>query len=171
MERAPEGKFFIRSGGSSNFISIIAIMLGRLEMDVDECIEAYTGMFKTIFGKKGLPLNMWGNIKGRFDSAVLDKCIRNILKDRGLPEREPLNDGNERCKVYACLLSSTYSNLNIGLSAQKPSRLRPQYFCDLIPLTMPSTIFRLRYAKLCEQHQRQPASSIQSQLGHGSESL
>jgi hypothetical protein len=70
-------------------------MLGRLEMDIDECIEAYTSMFKTIFGKKGLPVNIWGNIKGRFDSTVLEECIRKVLKDRGLSEREPLNDGNE----------------------------------------------------------------------------
>ena len=99
MERAQEGKFFICSGDSYNFVSIIAIMLGRLEMDVDECIEAYTSMFETIFGKKGLPVNMWGSIKGRFDSTVLEECIRKILKDRGLSERELLNDGNERCKV------------------------------------------------------------------------
>jgi hypothetical protein len=29
-------------------------MLGRLEMDVDDCIEAYTSMFEKIFGKKVL---------------------------------------------------------------------------------------------------------------------
>jgi len=74
-------------------------MLGRLEMDVDDCIEAYTSMFQTIFGKKGLPVNMWGKIKGRFDSTVLEECIRKILKQRGLSDIEPLNDGKERCKV------------------------------------------------------------------------
>jgi hypothetical protein len=74
-------------------------MLGRLEMDVDECIEAYTSMFKTIFAKKDLPFNIWGNIKGRFDSTVLEECIHKILEDRGLSKREPLNDGNKRCKV------------------------------------------------------------------------
>ena len=74
-------------------------MLGRLEMDVDECIEAYTSMFKTIFGKKGLPVSIWGKIKGRFDSDVLEECIREILKERGLSEAEPFNDGKERCKV------------------------------------------------------------------------
>lgn len=68
-------------------------------MDVDECIEVYTSMFETIFGKKGLPINRWGNIKGRFDSIVLEECIRTILKERQLPEGELLNDGKERCKV------------------------------------------------------------------------
>lgn len=83
----------------SDSVSIIAIMLGRLEMDVDECIEAYTSLFETIVGKKGLPVNMWGKIKGRFDSTALEDCIKKILKERGLPEGEPLNDGKERCKV------------------------------------------------------------------------
>jgi hypothetical protein len=35
-------------------------MLGRLEMDVNECIEVYASMFKTIFEKKGLPLDAKG---------------------------------------------------------------------------------------------------------------
>ncbi|KAH6665736.1 phospholipase, patatin family protein [Halenospora varia] len=88
-------------GGTSTG-GIIAIMLGRLEMDVDECIKEYTNMFETIFGKKGLPVNMWGKIKGRFDSTVLEECIRKILEDRGLSEGTLLNDGKERCKVVVC---------------------------------------------------------------------
>jgi hypothetical protein len=75
-------------------------MLGRLEMDVGECIDTYTNMFKTIFGKKGLPVNMLGKIKGRFDSIVLEECIRGILEERGLSEAEPLSNGKDRgCKV------------------------------------------------------------------------
>lgn len=75
-------------------------MLGRLEMDVDECINAYTSMFKRIFGKKGLPFNMLGKIKGRFDSMVLEDCIREILEQRGLSLMEPFNDEKDRdCRV------------------------------------------------------------------------
>lgn len=68
-------------------------------MDVDDCIKAYTSMFQTIFGKKGLPINIWGKVKGRFDSTVLEGCVRKILEEGGLPDVEPLNDGKERCKV------------------------------------------------------------------------
>lgn len=85
---------------SSDQVRIIAIMLGRLEMDVDDCIAAYMRMFQKVFGKKGMRLNMWGKLKGRFDSAVLEQCIGEILKDRHLLDAEPLNDGKERCKVY-----------------------------------------------------------------------
>jgi hypothetical protein len=75
-------------------------MLGRLEMDIDECIEAYTSMFEKIFGKKGLPIDIRGKIKSRFDSTVFEQCIRKILKERGLSDEELFNDGKERCKVY-----------------------------------------------------------------------
>ncbi|KAH7364622.1 phospholipase, patatin family protein [Rhexocercosporidium sp. MPI-PUGE-AT-0058] len=109
-ERVKEGQAVVKPcelfdliGGTSTG-GIIAIMLGRLEMDVDECIEEYTSMFETIFGKKGLPVNRWGRIKGRFDSTVLEQYIKGILKKRGLAEDALLNDGNERCKVYADLL-------------------------------------------------------------------
>jgi hypothetical protein len=79
-------------------------MLGRLEMDVDECINAYTSMFKRIFGKKGLPVNMLGKIKGRFDSMVLEDCIREILEQRGRSPMEPFNDEKDRtCKVSVVL--------------------------------------------------------------------
>jgi hypothetical protein len=79
-------------------ISIIAIMLGRLEMSVDECITTYTSMFATVFGNKGLPVNILGRVKGRFDSVVLEDCIVNILKERGLPKDELLNN-DKGCKV------------------------------------------------------------------------
>jgi hypothetical protein len=95
------------SRNSVDYTRLIAIMLGRLEMDVDECITAYTSMLKTIFEKKGLPIKLWlGKVKGRFDSNVLEECIRKILRDRGLHEAALLNDGNERgCKTYVLVYS------------------------------------------------------------------
>jgi hypothetical protein len=84
----------------SNVDSIIAIMLGRLEMGVDECIETYTDMFGSIFGKKGLPVDWRGRVKGRFDSVVLEECIQDILRRRGLSIDEPLeNPQHARCRV------------------------------------------------------------------------
>ncbi|KAG9568910.1 hypothetical protein KCU77_g708, partial [Aureobasidium melanogenum] len=37
-------------GGTSTG-GLIAIMLGRLEMSVDECIVAYSGLTETVFGQ------------------------------------------------------------------------------------------------------------------------
>jgi hypothetical protein len=53
-------------------------MLGRLEMDVDECIAAYTGLMKTVFETKSswFPASWTGNIKSRFDAAKLEGAIK-----------------------------------------------------------------------------------------------
>lgn len=100
MEPALEGKNLQSFENLADPVRIIAIMLGRLEMDIDECIDAYTSMFQTIFATKGPPISILGNIKGRFDSAVFEKCIGKILNERGLSDTELFNDGKERCKVY-----------------------------------------------------------------------
>ncbi len=73
-------------------------MLGRLEMDIDQCILAYSGLAEAVFGeKKGrLPFNIKGKVKAQFDSAKLEKAIRKTIKDSGICETELLNDGTER---------------------------------------------------------------------------
>ncbi|OQE92658.1 hypothetical protein PENNAL_c0007G04566 [Penicillium nalgiovense] len=57
---------------------LIAIMLGRLEMDVDRCIDVYSDLAAAVFGEKlrSIPINFKGDIKGRFDSAKLESAIR-----------------------------------------------------------------------------------------------
>jgi hypothetical protein len=53
-------------------------MLGRLEMDVDECIAAYTDLAADVFGDKlsRFPVNIKGGVKPRFDSAKLESAIK-----------------------------------------------------------------------------------------------
>jgi hypothetical protein len=80
-------------------------MLGRLEMDVDECIEVYTNMMKDIFKKKGLPIDLkrkfWkGKIKGRFDSSVLEDRFGQVLEKKNMRRDELFDDGKDRwCKL------------------------------------------------------------------------
>jgi hypothetical protein len=52
-----------------------------------------------------LPVKGNLKIKGRFDSATLERCIKNIIAQQIDPGKDPdtelLNDGNERrCRVY-----------------------------------------------------------------------
>jgi hypothetical protein len=56
-------------------------MLGRLEMDVDECIAAYSDLASAVFGKKlsRIPVNIKGEIKPRFDPAKLEIAIRKAV--------------------------------------------------------------------------------------------
>ncbi len=77
-------------------------MLGRLEMDVDECISAYSELMKTVFDEKSsrLPFGWRGKIKARFDSLRLESAIKKVITSRGLSEADLFNDGTARgCRV------------------------------------------------------------------------
>jgi hypothetical protein len=77
-------------------------MLGRLEMDVDECITAYTGLMKTVFERKSsrFPASLTGKIKSRFDGTRLETAIKEVITDHGAKETDLFNDGIERgCRV------------------------------------------------------------------------
>jgi hypothetical protein len=81
-------------------------MLGRLEMNVDECITAYKDLCSQVFVKERVPLSWTGKVKGRFDSKILERVIKDFvgkhLEGRNA-ETEPFNDsknGKQRnCKV------------------------------------------------------------------------
>jgi len=66
-------------------------MLGRLEMNIDECIKAYTDLSEDVFHKKRrVPMGIKGDLKERYDSKALEFAIKKVLKDRNLDEDEPL---------------------------------------------------------------------------------
>jgi hypothetical protein len=73
-------------------------MLGRLEMDVDECIGAYSDLAAAVFGEKlsSIPVNIKGGLKARFDSAKLESAIRKVVEDSGASNQDLFNDGIER---------------------------------------------------------------------------
>ena len=83
--------------GYPDFDSLIAIMLGRLEMTVDDCIATYTSMFKEVFEKRKhkLPIELWnlGKLQERFDSELLGDAIRVILQGQNLLDSTMLNCG------------------------------------------------------------------------------
>lgn len=66
----------------TNHNSLIAIMLGRLEMTVDDCITEYETLMRTIFAKKEESwIRIFPNlvIKPRFSSKVLAKTIQGVI--------------------------------------------------------------------------------------------
>jgi hypothetical protein len=73
-------------------------MLGRLEMDVDKCIAAYSDLAAAVFGEKlrSIPVNIKGDIKARFDSVKLESAIRKVVEDSGASNQDLFNDGTER---------------------------------------------------------------------------
>lgn len=68
-------------------------------MDVDECIDAYSGLAAAVFGEKlrSIPFNFFkGDITARFDSAKLESAIGKVVEDRGASKKDLFNDGTER---------------------------------------------------------------------------
>jgi patatin-like phospholipase/acyl hydrolase len=91
-------EYFDLIGGTSTG-GLIAVMLGRLRMTVDECIVAYTSLSDKVFEKKSHRVKINGKLQGRFDAAALEVGIKQILQDRGLGEDELLKDVDAVCKV------------------------------------------------------------------------
>ncbi|OQD80677.1 hypothetical protein PENANT_c033G02204, partial [Penicillium antarcticum] len=91
-------------GGTSTG-GLIAIMLGRLEMDVDQCIDAYSNLAATVFGEKlrSVPINFKGSITARFDSATLESAIQKVIENSGACKQDLFNDGTARgCRTFVC---------------------------------------------------------------------
>ncbi|RSM15747.1 hypothetical protein CDV31_004846 [Fusarium ambrosium] len=94
-------------GGTSTG-GLIAIMLGRLEMSVADCIEAYQHIsrqvFRPTFCGKYMPRAM-RTITGRsmYDSQKLEDVVKNIIQAWGEAPNAPLETtDDDRCKVFVC---------------------------------------------------------------------
>ena len=85
---------------------LLAIMLGRLQMSLNECEKKYLEMSKRIFTPVRDKVNVVGRgydflqANGKFSSEPLEKTIQEILIGLGLPADSLLMDeGAESCKV------------------------------------------------------------------------
>jgi hypothetical protein len=85
---------------------LIAIMLGRLRMTLDECQAAYLKLSERIFNPKRTKLNTFGRAKdflladGKFDWMELEAAVKEIvIQDRKLSESTLLRDPDPQCKV------------------------------------------------------------------------
>jgi hypothetical protein len=74
-------------GGTSTG-GLIAIMLGRLHMTVDECITEYKKLSPDIFTKIHHRVSWHGRLRGRFDDNALKEGVRSLLKGREIDPEE-----------------------------------------------------------------------------------
>ncbi|RDW71025.1 hypothetical protein BP6252_07588 [Coleophoma cylindrospora] len=118
-------------------------MLGRLEMEPQDCIRAYVELSKTIFEKKGIPIKPNGKIKGRFDSTVLENAIKKIIVDQGYGETELFNNGIDRgCKVLVCAVAKETKGVTRLKSYNRPSEARAEAtICQAALATSAATSF------------------------------
>jgi hypothetical protein len=75
-------------------------MLGRLRMNVADCITAYLSLSNRVFRKTRHRVTSKGQVQGRFDSEELARAVREVVKQQGLQEDELLKDAPDAgCKV------------------------------------------------------------------------
>jgi hypothetical protein len=77
-------------------------MLGRLEMDVESCIETYNRLMEDVFSKRSKKIDWRLSIQGQFGSAALETAIKSMIPEGEDPDKALLNDnqGEYRpCKV------------------------------------------------------------------------
>jgi len=77
-------------------------MLGRLQMPVEKCIAAYTGLMKSVFAskQKRSMVKVLRGVQPRFSADALEAAIKKVIRDAGHAPDEPLYDGQEpQCKV------------------------------------------------------------------------
>ncbi|KAH7378667.1 kinase subdomain-containing protein [Pyrenochaeta sp. MPI-SDFR-AT-0127] len=116
MEAMPPVKpceVFDLIGGTSTG-GLIAIMLGRLEMDVDTCITAYSDLAAAVFDEelRCNPVNIKGHVKQPLDSERLENAIKNVIVQSGASETDLLNDGTKRgCQTFVCSIDNDTKNI------------------------------------------------------------
>ena len=80
---------------------LIAIMLGRLRMNINECIDASLSLSDSIFEKKRHKVTIQGKIQRRFGgSRELARIVKRSSKDMNYRRIALLKDSSEAgCKV------------------------------------------------------------------------
>jgi patatin-like phospholipase/acyl hydrolase len=75
----PHHIFDLVAGTSTG--GLISLMLGKLGMNVKDCIEEYRNFSKAIFKRKQL-LAMGGFVRSKYSGSKLEGCIRDLVRRR-----------------------------------------------------------------------------------------
>lgn len=98
-------EYFDLIGGTSTG-GLVAIMLGRLRMTIDECIEVFQHISEAVFGDiPGTFSRLIGGLSGKpfFKADRLEKAVKELLISRGVDPDTLLKDSEHaRCKVFVC---------------------------------------------------------------------
>ncbi|ROT42927.1 hypothetical protein SODALDRAFT_26809 [Sodiomyces alkalinus F11] len=105
-------------GGTSTG-GIIAIMLGCLQMTLDECHDAYIKLAESIFKPKRHKYNVIGRTRDfvsaneRYDSSKFEQIVKKIIEKRKGSGNAPLRDPHQTspCKVFVTTVNADKSKL------------------------------------------------------------
>ncbi|KAL4808132.1 FabD/lysophospholipase-like protein [Aspergillus unguis] len=119
--------FFDLIGGSGSG-GLLAIMLGRLKMDIDQCIIGYTRLCKHVFGKGKKRLSLTeltrSGKKPKHEAKRIEYALKSILKELGHEDRDILlQDVDLSCRVVAFATDASTHKL-VPLSSY-PSKYCP----------------------------------------------
>ncbi|KAL4892783.1 acyl transferase/acyl hydrolase/lysophospholipase [Aspergillus ambiguus] len=93
--------YFDMIGGTGSG-GLIAILLGRLKMDIDECIDTVSRLYKHVFRKRRhIPIGSNLRSRPKFDSKLLEHMIKRDLDAHGRSEDTLLKEPDPPCKVVA----------------------------------------------------------------------
>ena len=93
-------EYFDMIGGTSTG-GLIALMLGRLRLPVDEAIDAYIALAPKIFTKVHHRVTLKGQLQGRFDHAAIEEGVRDLLDEKGYKREDLLKDSSDDgCKTF-----------------------------------------------------------------------
>jgi hypothetical protein len=80
-------------------------MLGRLQMDIDSCIDTYVKLSSVVFQPKRVKSNVFGRAKdiwevdGEYSSECLASEIRTIVASHEDNDQAKLMDSSSPCKT------------------------------------------------------------------------
>ena len=83
--------YFDLIGGTSTG-GLIALMLGRMRMSIEEAKDAYEKLSPRIFTKERHRWNVFGQVQGRFSHEELEKGVIEMLAKQNLPDDTLLQD-------------------------------------------------------------------------------
>ena len=122
-ELHPHHVFQLVAGTSTG--GLIALMLGKIGLTVDECITQYEKLSKVVFGKKHFRGRLThGLAPARYSGKGLRNCIRGLLQDCKRDENLLMEHKGDQIAWYAQLAE-------FQLSPLLPLLIRPNQFRDL----------------------------------------
>jgi hypothetical protein len=94
----PHEIFDLVAGTSTG--GLIAVMLGKLGMTIDQCISAYRDLSRTIFGTKHIRGRLTGGLApSRYSGSRLRRAVCRLLGKRGFDPDLPMTYVQGRDKI------------------------------------------------------------------------
>ncbi|KAK3355191.1 phospholipase, patatin family protein, partial [Neurospora tetraspora] len=119
--------YFDMIGGTSTG-GLIAIMLGRLRMTIEDCISAYCMLADKVFEKKSHRVTLNGKVQGRFSAAQLEKVVKKVIVEQNLNQDELFKDPADSCKVFVCATSKDVHQSIVCFTTYPSRRLVPHLY-------------------------------------------